>query len=189
MIYLDLLVGFLKVGLFAFGGAYGAIPLIRDVVLSYGWLTDEEITYMIAVSESTPGSIMVNLATYVGFSQGGVWGSILATLAVITPSFVIILVVMFALKKAMKNRFVKGALSGLSPCIIGIIFATGIFMMFTNILPVTGVLSFGEPNFRALIITVLLAAILYGLRAFKKNPSPIMVIVCSAVIGAVAYSF
>ena len=83
MILLDLFLGFLKVGCFAFGGAYGAIPLIRDVVLSYGWLTDEALTYMIAVSESTPGPIMVNLATYVGSSQGGFFGALLATLAVV----------------------------------------------------------------------------------------------------------
>lgn len=74
MIYFDLILGFLKVGCFAFGGAYGAIPLIRDVVLNYGWLTDEELTYMIAVSESTPGPIMVNLATYIGSTQAGLPG-------------------------------------------------------------------------------------------------------------------
>ena len=77
MIYLNLFVGFLKVGIFAFGGAYGAIPLIREVVLSYGWLDDEMLTYMIAVSESTPGPIMVNLATYVGSSQAGFFGAFL----------------------------------------------------------------------------------------------------------------
>ena len=82
MIYLELLWGFLKVGFFAFGGAYGAIPLIRDVILSYGWLSDDELTYMIAVSESTPGPIMVNLATYVGSSKAGLPGALLATLAV-----------------------------------------------------------------------------------------------------------
>lgn len=86
MIYLNLFLGFLRVGCFAFGGAYGAIPLIRDVVLSYGWLNEDTLTYMIAVSESTPGPIMVNLATYIGSSQGGLWGSIIATLAVILPS-------------------------------------------------------------------------------------------------------
>ena len=91
MIYFDLILGFLKVGCFAFGGAYGAIPLIRDVVLNYGWLTDEELTYMIAVSESTPGPIMVNLATYIGSTQAGLPGGILATLAVVLPSFLIIL--------------------------------------------------------------------------------------------------
>ena len=93
MIYLDLFLGFLKVGCFTFGGAYGAIPLIRDVVLSYGWLGDEELTYMIAISESTPGPIMVNLATYVGSSQGGFFGALLATLAVVLPAFFIIILV------------------------------------------------------------------------------------------------
>ena len=87
MIYLDLFFGFLKVGCFSFGGAYGAIPLIRDVALSYGWLDDETLAYMIAVSESTPGPIMVNLATYVGSSQAGLGGAVLATLAVVLPSF------------------------------------------------------------------------------------------------------
>ena len=89
MIYFDLFIGFLKVGLFAFGGAYGAIPLIRDVVLSYGWIEDEMLTYMIAVSESTPGPIMVNLATYVGSSQAGFRGALIATTAVVLPSFII----------------------------------------------------------------------------------------------------
>ena len=129
MIYLDLFLGFLKVGCFAFGGAYGAIPLIRDVVLSYGWLSDEMLTYMIAVSESTPGPIMVNLATYVGSSQAGLPGSAIATLAVVLPSFIIILLVMALLKTALKNRYVQAILRGLKPCIIGIILATGCFMI------------------------------------------------------------
>ena len=90
MIYLDLFIGFLQVGLFAFGGAYGAIPLIRDIVLSYGWMSDIELSYIIAVSESTPGPIMVNLATYVGSIQGGLPGAVLATAAVVLPSFLII---------------------------------------------------------------------------------------------------
>ena len=86
MIYLDLLLGFLKVGCFAFGGAYGAIPLIRDVVLSYGWLSEESLTYLNAANESTPGPIMVNLATFVGSSQAGFLGAAAATAAVVTPS-------------------------------------------------------------------------------------------------------
>ena len=94
MIYWDLFLGFLKVGCFTFGGAYSAIPLIRDVVRSYGWLSDETLTYMIAVSESTPGPIIVNLATYVGNSQAGFWGAVLATLAVVLPSFFVILLIM-----------------------------------------------------------------------------------------------
>ena len=90
MIYLDLLLGFLRVGCFAFGGAYGAIPLIRDVVLSYGWLTDEQLSYMIAVSESTPGPIMVNMATYIGSSQAGLTGALIATFFVVLPILLIV---------------------------------------------------------------------------------------------------
>ena len=103
MIYWDLLIGFLKVGLFAFGGAYGAIPLIRDVVLAYGWLDDEMLTYMIAVSESTPGPIMVNLATYVGSAKAGLPGALIATAAVVLPSFIIILLIMALLKRLLKK--------------------------------------------------------------------------------------
>ena len=97
MILLDLFLGFLKVGCFAFGGGFGAIPLIRDVVLGYGWISEESLSYMIAVSESTPGPIMVNIATYVGSSQAGFLGSVIATTAVVLPSFLIILLVVAAL--------------------------------------------------------------------------------------------
>ena len=127
MIYWDLFVGFLQVGCFAFGGAYGAIPLIRDVVLSYGWLTDETLAYMIAVAESTPGPIMINLATYVGSSQAGIVGSILATLAVVLPSFIVIIVLTAALKTAMKNKYVQAVIRGMKPCIIGIVLAFFIY--------------------------------------------------------------
>lgn len=132
MIYLNLFLGFLKVGCFAFGGAYGAIPLIRDVVFYYGWLSDEMLTYMIAVSESTPGPIMVNLATYVGSSQAGLLGAAIATFAVVLPSFVIILLTMVLLNSALKNKYVQVILRGLKPCIIGIILATGCFMLTNN---------------------------------------------------------
>ena len=88
MIYWDLFLGFLKVGCFTFGGAYGAIPLIRDMVLGNGWITDERLTYMIAVSESTPGPFAINMATYVGYKRKGVLGSAFATLGVVLPSFI-----------------------------------------------------------------------------------------------------
>lgn len=185
MIYWDLFMGFLQVGCFAFGGAYAAIPLIRDVVLSYGWLTDETLSYMIAVAESTPGPIMVNLATYVGSSQAGLLGSMLATLAVVLPSFVIIIMVTALLKTAMKNKYVQAVVRGLKPCLIGIILATGVYMMGSNVLDNTfdTVL-----NVRALIITVLLLAITYGAKpVLKKKPTPIMLIVISAVLGIVVY--
>ena len=185
MIYLDLFLGFLKVGCFAFGGAYGAIPLIRDVVMSYGWLSDDMLTYMIAVSESTPGPIMVNLATYVGSSQAGLLGAAIATLAVVLPSFLIILLVTALLKTALKNRYVQAVLRGLKPCVIGIVLATGIYMIFGNCFGSVSALRF---NLRAAIVTAVLAASIFGYkRVAKKKLSPILLIVIAAVTGAIVY--
>ena len=185
MIYLDLFLGFLKVGCFAFGGAYGAIPLIRDVVMSYGWLNDEMLTYMIAVSESTPGPIMVNLATYIGSSQAGFLGASIATFAVVLPSFLIILLVTALLKTVLKNKYVQSILRGLKPCVIGIVLATGIYMVLKNCF-VT--ISDVTVNLNAVIITALLIASMVGYKHLKKEKlSPISLIVLSAVLGIIVF--
>ena len=185
MIYLELLVGFLKVGLFAFGGAYGAIPLIRDVVLSYGWIDEEMLTYMIAVSESTPGPIMVNLATYVGSSQAGFWGALIATAAVVLPSFIIILLIMVLLKKLLRNPFVQAVLRGVKPCMIGIILATGIYMILRNCL---GGFDSISVDLTAVMMTAMLVGIYFGSKKLmKKRLSPIGLIGISAVTGILIY--
>ena len=184
MIYLELILGFLHVGCFSFGGAYGAIPLIRDVVLSYGWMDDETLAYMIAISESTPGPIMVNLATYIGSSQAGFLGAVLATLSVISPSFIIMLLVMAVLKTLQKNKYVQAVLRGLKPCIIGIILATGVYMTINNCF------SFSDSTFiniRAIIVAVLLIIVMFGSKIIKKKISSIMLIVISACLGIVIY--
>ena len=182
MIYWDLLVGFLQVGCFAFGGAYGAIPLIRDVVLGYGWLDDEALTYMIAISESTPGPIMVNMATYIGSSQGGFWGAVIATTAVVLPAFCIILLVMVLLNSILDHPYAKAVLRGLKPCIIGIILATGAEMIFANCLPKAA------PDWKALGLTAVLAVILFGSKwKLKKKLSPITLICIAAVLGILVY--
>lgn len=185
MIYLELFLGFLQVGLFAFGGAYGAIPLIRDVVLSYGWLSDETLTYMIAVSESTPGPIMVNLATYVGSSQGGLLGAILATSAVVLPSFVIILLVMVAFKKLLKNKYMQAVLRGVKPCIIGVILATGVFMVLNNAF---GICSNFSYDIKEIALTVILMVIMFASKhVLRKKIPPITLIIISAVFGIIVY--
>ncbi len=185
MTYLDLFLGFLKVGCFSFGGGYGAVPLVRDVVLSYGWLSDEQITYMIAISESTPGPIMVNMATYVGSSQGGFWGAVLATLAVVLPSFFIILLIAYALKNLLKNPYVQVILQGMRPCVTGIILATGIYMLLSHCLDLSA-------SFRIKLRPVFIAAALFTFlwlyeKISKKKLSPIWLIVLSAVLGIVIY--
>ena len=189
---LELFLAFLKVGFFAFGGAYAAIPLIRDVVSSYGWLTDEALARMIAVSESTPGPIMVNLATYVGASQGGLLGAAAATFAVVLPAFVIIVLLLSILKRFAENRFFKAALSGLKPCVIGVILAVGAFMAYENLLLdancecAAGLFGRFEPS--AIGITAVLAAVmLIYKKAAKKRISPILLIIAAAGLGMLVY--
>ena len=185
MIYLELFLGFLKVGCFTFGGAYGAIPLIRDVVRSYGWLSDEALGYMIAVSESTPGSIMVNLATYVGSEQGGFWGALVATVAVTLPAFLVILVLTVLLRSAMKNRWVNAALDGLKPCVIGIVLATGLYLLLGSCL---GAVTAPQIDWRSVgLAAVLLAAGPLYRKLTKKQLSPIALILLSAALGAGVY--
>jgi len=185
MIYLELLLGFLLVGCFSFGGAYGAIPLIKEVVMAYGWVSEDMFAYFVAVSESTPGPIMVNLATYVGSSQGGILGAAIATTAVITPAFLIILLIVTILKKTLNNPYVQAVLHGIEPCIIGIIFATGVTMMIENLVPDFGNFSV---DVVAVIITVILLAVSVIYKKIRKKPfSPIMLIMTAAVLGIFLY--
>ena len=138
---------------------------------------------MIAVSESTPGPVMVNLATYVGSSQGGMLGAILATLAAVLPAFGIIILLMAILKNATKNPCVKAVLGGMQPCAVGIILATGIYMTFSNCLPQ------GQPDLRAIAIALVLGALtIWGKKLLKKKPSALQLIAVAAVMGMVLYA-
>ncbi len=187
MIYLELFWVFLQVGCFSFGGAYGAIPIIRDLVLAQGWVTDEMFAYIVAVSESTPGPIMVNLATYIGSTQGGFWGALLATAGVILPAFVIILLIVTILKNFLKNHYVRAALNGVKPGFVGIVLATGLYMAAGNRF-------FAAPAWRfdgrAALITGVLALLAFTYPYLrKKDFSPIWLIVLSAALGIAVYSF
>ena len=178
----ELFINFLKVGCFAFGGAYGAIPLIRDVTLSNGWIAEDAFSYMIAVSESTPGSIMISMATYVGGDVAGFWGAVVASLAVVLPSFIVILLVMGLFNQFLKNRFFRSFLGGMTPAIMGIVWATGLSMTLSAIAPAQTL------DVKALLITGLLAACLLGWKPFfKKKLSPIGLICLSALMGMLVY--
>lgn len=184
MIYLELFLNFLWVGAFTFGGGYGGIPLIREVVISHGWLTDETLSYMIAVSESTPGPVMVNLATYVGYDQAGILGAIIATTAEVFPAFAIIILIMSILKMAMKNPTVKAVLAGMQPCAVGIILATGIYMTLSACAPDWAV------DVKALVIGAVLVFLSnWGKKMFKlkKKLSTLHLIAISAIMGIVLY--
>ena len=186
MIYLELLWGFLKVGLFSFGGAYGAIPVIREVVMDYGWVSEEKFAYLLAISESTPGPIMVNTATYIGNEVGGIWGSMLATFMVCLPAFIIILLFSMIFKNFLKKPFVAAILDGIKPCIIGIIAATGLHMIITNC--VANGLSISA-NWQTLVITALLLVVMLVYKKLRqKSISPIMLIGVAACFGMVFFA-
>lgn len=187
MIYLDLFFGFLKVGLFSFGGAYGAIPVIREVVMANSdWgITEDKFAYLLAISESTPGPIMVNTATYIGNEVGGILGAALATFTVCLPAFIIILVLSMILKNFLKNPYVQGVLNGIKPCIIGIIMATGLHMIIEN--ASANGLSIPK-NWQSLVIMAVIIAAMFIYKKFKgKAISPILLIAVAAVSGIVIY--
>lgn len=185
MIYLDLFLGFLKVGLFSFGGAYGAIPVIREVVMANGWVSEEKFAYLLAISESTPGPIMVNTATYIGNEVGGILGSALATFTVCLPAFVIILVLSMILKNALKNPYVLAVLDGIKPCIIGIIIATGLHMIIENC--ISNGLDVPKNWQTFVIMAVVLIAMLIYKKIKQKAISPILLIAVSAISGIIVY--
>ena len=188
MIYWTLFLNFLMIGAVSFGGGYGMISIVRETVLSHGWLTESEFLSFVAVSESTPGPLAVNMATFVGASQGGLLGSLLATLGVVLPSFVIILLIAAILKNLMKYEGVTAFLSGVRPCVVAMILATGVTMALSSLLNITTINSKPAFEYKALIIFLLIAladVLLLKLKKFKL--SPIAIIVSSAFLGLIFY--
>lgn len=182
MIYLDLFLTFFKIGAFTFGGGYAMLPLIQEEVLGKAWLAQQEIINFVAVSESTPGPFAINIATFIGAKMGGVWGSVCATLGVVLPSFIIILIVAKCFEKFKKNSVVAGCMAGLKPATIGLIAAAVVSVGKTVFFP-SGVSAsvFTDVNFYiSLAIFVVMTVC-----AFKKL-HPIAIICISAVIGIAA---
>lgn len=124
MIYWELFFTFFKIGAFTFGGGYAMLPFIQAEVQQKGWMALQDLVNFIAVSESTPGPFAVNIATYVGAETGGFLGACFATIGVVLPSFVIILIIARCLKKFQNSSLVKGCLSGLKPAVVGLIAAS-----------------------------------------------------------------
>lgn len=188
MIYLRLFLTFLEIGAVSFGGGYGMISLIREKILMFNWLTEDEFVNFIAVSESTPGPLAVNIATFVGSSQAGFIGGAVATLGVVLPSFVIIFMIAAIMKDLLKYSGVKAMLSGIRPCVVAMILATGVTMALSSLLGIVDIQSTPTLDYKALAILVLIAAadiVLLKLKKFKL--SPIAIIIGSAVLGIIFY--
>lgn len=188
-IYLLLFLTFFKIGLFTFGGGYAMIPLIKAEMLGHGWLTESEVINFIAVSESTPGPFAINMATFVGSSQGGIIGSMCATLGVVLPSFIIIFIIAKLLKNFADNRFVKGVISGINPVAIGLIISTGIAVFAGNVISNFGMIEVPDFDFRSIIIAVMIGVMLAIHKIVRKKKFPaILLILVSAVFGMIVYA-
>ena len=182
MIYLKLFLTFLKIGAFTFGGGYAMLPLIQEEVLAHKWMEIEEIINFIAVSESTPGPFAINCATYVGMETGGVFGAICATLGVVLPSFIVILIVARFYKKFKESKIVSSVMTGLRPAVIGLIGSALVSMILTVFLP--NGFDFGSIVIPDLLVSLAIAVVMTVL-VFKKV-HPIIIIVLSAVAGIAA---
>ncbi len=182
MIYLQLFLEFFKIGLFCFGGAFGMIPLIEETVVTRGWLTESEFFNLIGVCESTPGPIAVNTATYVGSVMGGPLGSIAATLGVVLPSFLIILLIASVLKNLTDNKYFKGFMRGVKPVVVALILSTGSLLLLKTI-GYSGLEEF-RIDLVSVVILVLLVGIYFGVtRLLKKKLSAMKIILLSAGLG------
>jgi len=188
MIYLILLLEFLKIGLFSFGGGYGMISMMKETVLSHGWLSEAQLIDFIGIAESTPGPIAINMATLIGVSQAGVLGAALATLGVVLPSFITILLLAIILRNVMKSRPFTAIIAGIRPVIVGLIVGTGLIFVYSLVgLSDLSTFSF---DYRSLIIFLLLALIsLTFPRIFKKKLNPLILIAFSIFFGIVFFAF
>ena len=186
--FLKLFLTFLEIGAVSFGGGYGMISLIREKVLLNGWLSEAEFLSFIAVSESTPGPLAVNMATFIGASQGGVLGAFFATLGVVLPSFFIILLIAALIHDLLKYAGVEAFLSGVRPCVVALILSTALTMGLSTLLGISTAAEMPSPAWRGIGILAILAGVrLIWQKARGKAPSPIGMILLSAVLGAVLY--
>ncbi len=188
MIYLTLFLTFLEIGAVSFGGGYAMISLMRDKALLHGWLTESELLNIIAVTESSPGPIGRNMATFVGADAGGVLGALCATLGVVLPSFLIILLIAAVLPNLLKLGGVRAALGGIRPCAVGLILATGATMLLSLLFGISSVRNDFAPDLGGILILCIISLLAYIIQRIKrKKPSPILIILVAAGLGMLIY--
>ena len=177
MIFLELFWVFFLIGAFTFGGGYAMIAMIQQQVVSRGWMETEQLIDFIAIAESTPGPIAVNMATFVGSQMGGVLGALCATLGVVLPSFVVILIVARCFRAFCASKWVKGIMSGLKPAVVGLIASAAA--------TVGGTALFGKGMAETLFWWVVIAVMLTISIKWKKL-HPVVIICICAVLGIAA---
>ena len=188
ILLLKLFYEFFKVGLFSVGGGLATLPFLKEMAGRTGWFTVEQLYDMLAVSESTPGPIGVNMATYVGYTTAGVAGSVIATLGLITPSVIVILIIAFFLKNFSDNKYVKNAFYGLRPASMGLICSAGIGVFLITLFNLDLFKETGKIADFFSVKAIILAAVLFALSNIFKKIHPVAWIGVAAVVGIV-FSF
>lgn len=191
MIYLRLFFEFFKTGLFAVGGGMATLPFLYDMSERTGWFTASELADMIAVSESTPGPIGVNMATYVGFTTAGILGALISTIALILPGVLLTLIIAGMLGRFRENKYVDAVFYGIRPCSVGLIAAAGLLVVKISLLDFDMFKSTGKLidvfNFKGIILAVILIVLTRYVKK-TKGLHPIVFIAASALVGAL-FSF
>jgi len=181
MIFVSLFFTFLKIGLFTIGGGYAMIPMINDEVIAKGWISEADLTNFLAISESTPGPFAINMATFVGFEKAGFFGAVCATLGIILPSIVIIIIISKIISKFLNNKYVNYAMQGVRPVVVGLIFAVVVSLIYAAFLP--NGFDIKNISFASIIIFAISVVML----SFKKTKNPILIIVTSGILGIVFF--
>ena len=190
MIFFELFYTFFLIGLFTFGGGYAMIPMIQEQVVGKGWISESNLTDFIAVSEVTPGPFALNISTFVGNTVGGVFGAICATLGVILPSLIIIIIIAMVMKKFMSNKYVQGALCGVKPIVLALILSTALLLLikviFFNGNAIKGDIQF---DIKSLTLLFILSSILFIYKkTHKKSLGAIKLLGLSALLGLIIFS-
>ena len=190
MIYLELFYTFFLIGLFTFGGGYAMIPMIQEQVVGRGWISEQSLTDFIAISEATPGPFAINISTFVGNSVGGIFGALCATIGVILPSLIIIIIVAMIMKKFIKNRFVQGALAGVKPIVLALILSTALLLfiktIFFNGNAIKGDMEFDIRSFSLLVM--LSGLMIIYKKTQKKSLGAIKLLGLAALFGIIIFS-
>ena len=181
MSYVLLFLEFFKIGLFSFGGGYGMLPLMEETVVGRQWITSSQFFDFVGVAESTPGPIAINMATFIGASKAGILGSAFATLGVVLPSFIIILLIAAVLKNLTDNPCFAGFMKGVKPVVTGLILTTGLLLLLRS-----GVVN-GQIRWFSVLVFGIVAAASWASQKFrKKKLTAVPIILIAAGIGIVA---
>lgn len=187
MIYLKLFFEFAKIGLFTIGGGMASVPLLQDLGVRTGWFTETELLHMIAISESTPGPLGINMGTYVGYTTAGVPGAVIATLGIVLPTMVLVLIIAGFLQSFSDSKYVKGAMYGLRPASAGLIASAGVSVAMLSFINKA---AFSAHEWGAVVEpkALALAAVIFVLTNYVKKTKglhPVVFIAGAAVVGIV----